>query len=1548
MSSSSRSNTPTLIQRATEVDEYYKFSLEDTAEGCYRDFCSYLQDIKGWKRMPLKKRSKVQSKLPLRKDEVPLLYCVLNERDVDFNSLQAHQVCNHFEGMGRTLTTKSGFCDLLREMNWSMVDANTIAPRSYNLGDPVQREEFVDDFKLSAAVNILKYVLHTEVSNDIGVSLPSYNGEDVSGIDNSRGSKKRSSSNSTTIVTVPSSVLKNAIKVSCRYLRVKVGGEWPGVDKDFKADGKSNILDQNQWTELMETSYKIADRKGFVFNFTNYIEKEHLLLNSSSNVDKKNNVNIKIWLILKAMYNLNNHQMCIDGTKNIWIIKAPEACKGVGIKLLYKLHDILDCEKGMGGRTAQKYIENPLLVPLSHKSNSHLQNISPRDVTCVSPVHSSLNNSISVKFDLRVWVMVTSVTPLKVKIYSKVYGRCCCTQYNDDLPQLTDTSMHLTNFAIQKNHVYNNNNNNNDSVTDENSGNDNTNSSNSNVNSMSNYGIGVTGMLNRIRASMKKMSGDKENNNNNNNSNTCNGSSSSSRENCSILFNRSDLLLTHDDVVKIIASASNVDKTWDDDVWPDIKNKIMQTLQAVCCSGNVTQREKSFEFLGFDVMLDNNLTPWILEVNMSPALAHRGGKHSNMIAHMATGIVDTAILTHTGTPSLENLQSMMPQQRTFQGSSRDIIFEEETLLDSPTELETNDSIHSSNDTNVDLGEWHDLHIEDKTCLLPPYLVRNLISEGICEKSSSLSGKSSRPASAGKIRLSQKNNSLKSNTPDWDDVQYTATKSTPSAPIEIIGKIMTKPNVQIIDRNLDILERMMLIQAWFRRYLKRTRQYHKKRHIASVLVQRYIRGFLGKSRLWHLKRETSSVLIQCIYRCRLAIKKRELLKRHHCALTLQCGIRIHQAKKKMYNLLINAKALIIQMFLIKSIDRWYRRAAKKIAKGAKIWCMRRWSQARKVRNIIILYYRRRSSRARVIQHFSRRCFVRWRLFDVMKKMKLKSLSEEAAVVVEKKREHMLQLLREEELQMIHIREDVLYLMDDIITTIEKKNPDDKKERMSCDNSGFLYEFVDRYESDRKRLHETLPHTIKNIISEQDTTGYEFENAPPTSVDTDEPINFGVSFAVEKTGYGNQVGVALEVNRRAQSSNNSNGIFMSHLSRIGADVIDKKVKEKARDQASSLASRKTKRQQIMRQFNTDDEKDVCGFIALQELNDKTKENKKRPTSASRYRCNNEEGGISSSSIPKPSKTEKKKPTKKKKSKSRGPVINVFDSGCPPDFFDFPTPPSFPSSRPSNIPRPEPKNGYAKENSRPFSRSSPANRRSDFILSHKKDYLEALHSLHDDLDMAAKHYSHQSISSQRYNEEEYVREPLSPLHLSKPRDNKQESPPLNNRPEFIVNRRDHENDALKRMKEKELEKKRDTVAPPVARPRSASAVKKPSHSSKQHTSSNRSSSSCRPTSANRRPSSANIQTYDIYRSDVGDKIPYDEEYIEKNILGVKENGCIFPGIRNSFDFSAFEPPSLDEQIRVKQKDDMGKPPIVPLKKNNGSYQYEKELKQVLFRIA
>ena len=116
-------------------------------------------------------------------------------------------------------------------------------------------------------------------------------------------------------------------------------------------------LDDSAWGQVLEASYVHSERD---INWSMDVLKRYE--EPAPPATESSSRHIKIWLVLKAL-SQNHCQFAIDGARNIWILKAPEACKGVGIKLLHKLGDILECEKGFGGRTAQKYIETPLLAP---------------------------------------------------------------------------------------------------------------------------------------------------------------------------------------------------------------------------------------------------------------------------------------------------------------------------------------------------------------------------------------------------------------------------------------------------------------------------------------------------------------------------------------------------------------------------------------------------------------------------------------------------------------------------------------------------------------------------------------------------------------------------------------------------------------------------------------------------------------------------------------------------------------------------------------------------------------------------------------------------------------------------------------------------------------------------------------------------------------------------------------------------------------------------------------------------------------------------------
>nr|CAD7460643.1 unnamed protein product [Timema tahoe] len=101
--------------------------------------------------------------------------------------------------------------------------------------------------------------------------------------------------------------------------------------------------------------------------------------------------------------------------KSRWIIKPPASARGTGIKVVHRWTQIPKKRP----LVVQKYISQPYLI----------------------------NGS---KFDLRLYVLVTSINPLRIFIYDDGLVRFASVKYSADMSSLGDRYMHLTNYSINK------------------------------------------------------------------------------------------------------------------------------------------------------------------------------------------------------------------------------------------------------------------------------------------------------------------------------------------------------------------------------------------------------------------------------------------------------------------------------------------------------------------------------------------------------------------------------------------------------------------------------------------------------------------------------------------------------------------------------------------------------------------------------------------------------------------------------------------------------------------------------------------------------------------------------------------------------------------------------------------------------------------------------------------------------------------------------------------------------------------------------------------
>lgn len=331
----------------------------------------------------------------------------------DYSSLPPNVILNHFDGI-EVLTTKSGLVRLLTDLKYASVNSLQVCPLSFNLNEISDFRDFIDHFRLQAAVNILKFKCSSPLASLLF-------------------------SERVVLIAI------TAVQAFLTSLHT--------VDIDTTETDQSSIhnylqreyLDasHSDWECLLNESYELAD---YPYTYTPPISRTKSHPNSVISRRNLSTQAIRIECILSALQREDEYYLSPNNNANVYVVKASEGSKGVGIRVVHTLHAVLCLQKEHPMRIVQKYIEDPLLIA---QSPSHI------DTSGNSSSTSSGNSSSNplLKFDIRVWVVVVSYCPLRAYVYEQVYGRQTKVAYTCTSASLSDVAVHLTNYSIQKQYI---------------------------------------------------------------------------------------------------------------------------------------------------------------------------------------------------------------------------------------------------------------------------------------------------------------------------------------------------------------------------------------------------------------------------------------------------------------------------------------------------------------------------------------------------------------------------------------------------------------------------------------------------------------------------------------------------------------------------------------------------------------------------------------------------------------------------------------------------------------------------------------------------------------------------------------------------------------------------------------------------------------------------------------------------------------------------------------------------------------------------------------
>lgn len=212
-------------------------------------------------------------------------------------------------------TTKEGLCNVLRDMHWFFEEgkSETYYPRSYNAWNQDDLAEFVDDYRLTACMSMLRYLVHRHTDTSLECVYRE-NGQ------------------------IPITSVQFALKQCKTYVR---SCQHLDIDEDT----------ERIWNHEWEL---------FLMHFQ-MLTQDHLTLQMPDDLMQWNHLMEDCKRCLK---DISQHwpQSNLDGVLNIWIVKPSNRCRGRGILLMNDIKKIVAHVNppvvNKGRYVVQKYIGN--------------------------------------------------------------------------------------------------------------------------------------------------------------------------------------------------------------------------------------------------------------------------------------------------------------------------------------------------------------------------------------------------------------------------------------------------------------------------------------------------------------------------------------------------------------------------------------------------------------------------------------------------------------------------------------------------------------------------------------------------------------------------------------------------------------------------------------------------------------------------------------------------------------------------------------------------------------------------------------------------------------------------------------------------------------------------------------------------------------------------------------------------------------------------------------------------------------------------------------